>query len=111
MTNTIKINGLDVEFSEKVPTREGVYWWIEDAHDTSPMCRRIVMFREGLCDWRGSGSVAQLGGLWSAPLVPAVEVEKAFYEHSEMSSYTDGNIGPGELFVGSRAKRVTEGRQ
>lgn len=108
MTKTIKINGLDVEFSEKVPKREGVYWWIEDSHDTSPMCRRIAMFREGLCDWRGSGSVEQLGGLWSAPLVPVVDVERAY---REAIAEAPGIVGWDTSWNESRAKRVTEGGQ
>lgn len=70
MKTTIRINGLDVEFTDQKPTRPGVYWHLLDNHPEP----YVITVTEKY----GVYAIDQLHvykGLWSAPLVPAVEVD------------------------------------
>jgi hypothetical protein len=96
MTKTIKINGLDVEFSEKVPTRDGVYWVLYGVFF------HTCAVENGYVD--GTGTMpSETNYLWSAALVPAVEVRKAWAESWECGA----NDGPN--YEESRARKVVEG--
>jgi len=109
MSTVIKINGLDVEFSEKVPDRSGVYLFIRSSKqmrfDVCPAMvksdnhdGRLYVFDEPL---------SYHVGLWStSPLVPAVEVEMAYREAIEEAPSLEGWA---TSWDNSRAKRVTEG--
>jgi hypothetical protein len=107
-TTTIKINGLDVEFSEKAPNRIGPYWWcyrigsVLRLREVFNPCGDVLIDRES--DWQPEDA----GGLWStSPLVPAVEVSKA---HAEGCSDGGKTCDKGRSdWNTSRAKRVTEG--
>lgn len=74
MKTTIQINGLAVEFSDVLPTKQGVYWWMQQdlAH---PWFNVIEKRDDGeLIVW-GYATPRPLAGfykgsLWSAPLVP-----------------------------------------
>lgn len=74
MTTTININGLDVEFSEKVPTRAGFWLWTQDVNRTIYPTR---VWQEGhmfaSSELGSCTCIDDIGGLWStSPLVPAV---------------------------------------
>lgn len=110
MNTVIKINGLDVEFSDKVPTRPGVYWVKpKDKYPiTHPrLCTVLThcgrMYED--CGELDPCGIPQ-GVLWStSPLVPAVEVERAYDEEAEDMRSKDINRN----WAGSRACAVTEG--
>jgi len=51
-----------------------------------------------------------MGGEWCGPLVPAEEVQKAFYEGHVCAFSSDPDLDPVRLNYGnSRARRVAEG--
>lgn len=113
MTTVIKINGLDVEFSEKVPTKPGVYWWKAEETDYG-MIRQVTLSTSGeLCCIFGAmhGSrVRMIGGLWSSPLVPAVEVARAYAEsQNDLHAELQKDFANPFTYEKSRAKRVAEG--
>ena len=104
-TTIIPINGLDVKFSDVKPTRPGAYWWLPPGSTNPDVIQLFEIPAVSEFD----------SGLWSAPLVPTVEVEKAYRE-----GFYDGsagmNINSTELIAAqsedyskSRARRVVEG--
>lgn len=108
MKTAIKIHGRDVEFSDTPPTRAGAYWWRHpDAHAKPVLkevfnpCSDVLIDRE--TDWQPK----DVGGLWSAPLVPVTEVERAWEECEQLHP---GSGCPDEAaWNDSHARRVVEG--
>lgn len=121
MNTVIKINGLDVEFSGKVPTKPGVYWW-SDGEGQMLETTHVIINENGNASakdcvdlmWR---DCVEWPGIWStSPLVPAVEVEKAWTDGAEYGDLSrlayerGGDFDPIQTaYAKSRAKRVTEG--
>lgn len=108
MKTAIKIHGRDVEFSDTPPTRPGAYWW--KYHDSVDAVRCVEIY-----DHRGTlmavshgihDAAAELGGLWSAALVPVTEVGDAWNEGFRAGN--EAGADPGD-YVNSRARRVVEG--
>ena len=95
MKTVIKINGLDVEFSDKVPEKPGAYYFLasKQAHPSTALICHPRLWKDA-------------GGLWStSPLVPAVEVEKAYDEGAEDMRSKDIN----RTWADSRARAIAEG--
>lgn len=115
MKTTIPINGLDVEFSDKKPTRAGAYWWSFGPNLAMPVSLNTTS--SGLVVSWNNQNIEHWSGLWStSPLVPAVEVEKAWQEgakHGDQSRllYERGgpNVTDADGYAQSRARRVVEG--
>lgn len=109
MTTIIKINGLDVEMSDALPTKPGAYWWVPGPESSETVFQ--LAFNEGK-PIAVRGEYFQpivVAGLYStSPLVPAVEVEKA-YKEGYMDRVNDYQSEVEETFTKCRAKRVTEG--
>lgn len=114
MNTVIKINGLDVEFSEKVPTRAGAYWRVYAA--PAVRAARLIEVRPRWQDGtltpflgeKDLGRINIKGYLWStSPLVPAVEIRHAWMEARELNP--DEPEYARWDWDESRAKRVTEG--
>lgn len=114
MKTTIKIHGRDVEFSDTPPTRAGAYWWRHpDAHAKPVLkevfnpCSDVLIDRE--TDWQPK----DVGGLWSAPLVPVTEVERAWYAGADaaLRGCDDDRDRDAErrAFLNSHARHVVEG--
>lgn len=105
MKTTIKINGLDIEFTDQKPTRPGIYLWgPEDGDLIGPL--KIVEDAGILIVNDSWVPLEQYIGLWSAPLVPVTEVKEAWNE-----CYATGQI-PSEAtghWKKSRTRRVVEG--
>lgn len=104
MTTIIKINGLDVEFSDNVPTRAGFWLWSKDVNTTIYPTRVWQAGHMFASSELGSYTcVDDIGGIWStSPLVPAVEVQRGYIEgHTSCIGRIPYND--------SRAKRVVEG--
>lgn len=120
MNTVIKINGLDVEMSQQVPKSHGAYWW---AHRIGPQCTSLKLryvfnpCSDVLIDRESDWQPQDVGGWWStSPLVPAVEVEKAWMDGAEYGDLSrlayerGGDFDPIQTaYANSRAKRVTEG--
>ena len=122
MTTTIRINGLDVEFSEQVPTRAGPRWWTRRIGPDSTSLRVKDIWNpcsDVLIDRETDLQPKDIGGLWStSPLVPAVEVEKlkkeVSYAWSEgynaaLNETVKHKIPVGTCWEVSRARKVVEG--
>lgn len=104
MNTVIKINGLDVEFSDKVPTKPGAYYRVRDG-GTIPEIEDVYATKTGrlVVHLYGVVAVDTCGGRWStSPLVPAAEVQRAYFEG-------DRDCIRKSPFSDSRARRVTEG--
>lgn len=126
MKTTININGLDVEFSDQKPTRPGVYWHTDDVeNEPTPMWVHDHTIHKLIAQW-GNHAVASLDGLWStSPLVPAVEVEKAYREgyveqflknppmpkHMGQDMCSEARAASNKAYSKGRARRVVEGEQ
>ena len=111
MKTTININGLPVEFSDQKPTRPGAYWMQQ--------CDTGVLFLLNV-DWFGNARLSvwvgdylapltELDAIWSAPLVPVTEVEKAWDECRHYGQAPDDVQQ--YRWANSRARRVVEGVQ
>lgn len=88
MKTTITINGLPVEFSDTKPTRPGAYWnAMKDENSASVVC--VCATPNGTLYIPEEGIPSEFAGLWSSPLVPVTEVDRAWDD--------------------SRARRVVEG--
>ena len=116
MKTIIPINGLDVEFSDQKPTRPCACYqfrlgWSE------PKLISVRRLHRGILIGGGSSlEDYDENFVWSAPLVPAVEVEKAWQEgakHGDQSRllYERGgpNVTDADGYAQSRARRVVEG--
>lgn len=110
MKHTIKINNLDVEFTDEVPTKPGAYWCMERGRSEPELVR--VTHKGATLVGAISGAMtdtplSNVSGLWSAPLVPVTEVKKAWEEARRDDPNDDEcwDVGYNE----SRAKRVVEG--
>lgn len=81
MKTTIKIHGLDIEFSDTPPTRPGAYWWRHPDEWAKPVLKEIFNpCSDVLIDRQTDRQPKDVGGLWSAPLVPVTEVADAWHE-------------------------------
>lgn len=109
MKTTIPINGLDVEFSDKKPTRAGAYWWSFGPNLAMPVSLNTTS--SGLVVSWNNQNIEHWSGLWStSPLVPAVEVEKAWEEGWRACATTDCPTAKRlDEWDHSRARRVVEG--
>ena len=111
MKTTININGLDVEFSDQKPTRAGAYWYSVH-HEMTPSLMHVHKSELGELYVPGEGRLAHWCevGLWSAPLVPAVEVGSAFTEGHMAGVVTaiKGGTCLGD-WSESRASKIVEG--
>ena len=111
MKTTIKINNLDVEFTDEVPTRAGVYWWTRRVGSESTSLHVKDIWNpcgEMLMDRITNKEPLEIGGLWSSTLVPVTEVEKAYDEGSNDTEEPLGRNAE-RRWEKSRAKRVVEG--
>lgn len=115
MKTVIKINGLDVEFTDQKPTRPGAYWWVWNASD-KPQLRTIFNpCSDVLIDLKTDLQPKDVGGLWSAPLVPVTEVERAYFEGHEDANYNSDQSTETKQWAAdagyqlSNARRVVEG--
>lgn len=108
MNTVIKINGLDVEFSEQVPTVAGARWGKTDKGRILLYDVALNQLGELVCWYGGCEvSLSRPGFIWStSPLVPAVEVERAWEEGFSTGSNVGSELGDWRT---SRARRVTEG--
>jgi len=116
MKTVIQINGLPVEFSDQKPTSPGAYWWNRSENRAEPDLVTVgYLFDPSVLDVMGPWgviSVQHRDGLWSAPLVPVTEVEKAYQEgfisahHKVNDSVKSASI---EAFEESNARMVVEG--
>ena len=107
MKTTIQINGLLVEFTDEVPTKPGAYWWLLHADSTSVVIVELWESSSGFIAYPTDQIPSEMCGLWSAPLVPVTEVERAWEEARRDDPNDDEcwDVGYNE----SRAKRVVEG--
>ena len=69
MTKTVRIYGVDVEFTDQAPSEDGVYW-VRDAG-----FNRTVEVQMGYTADRQLPH--ETGWLWSAPLIPSASAIKA----------------------------------
>lgn len=105
MKTTININGLDVEFTDQKPTRVGVYYNTHDPEDEPRAIEVVEHTILGLIGQFGNDTIVTFEGLWSAPLVPVTEVEKAYKEGQTMLALRTDH------WPNSRARKVVEGVQ
>jgi hypothetical protein len=98
--------GVQVTFSKTPPTAPGAYWHRRNSKVVNPDDWFLVTIsKDGdgrMIDSNGD-YVEELGGEWSARLVPVDEVKKAYRE-----GFTAGRYH-GEDWTQSRARRVVEG--
>jgi hypothetical protein len=85
------------------PTEPGAYWF------------RNKELSKFLCDYDSDEieilKTRTIKGEWCGPLVPAEEVEKAFYEGHVCAFCSDPDLDPARFNYGnSRAKQVAEGK-
>lgn len=113
MKTTIKINGLDVEFSDTPPTRPGAYWYT--VAEMAPQLMHVQCGEQGTLYVPGEGMLDGFHGLWSAPLVPVTEVEECWNEAwmagsaGMDASYDERQDMARHDYKNSRARRVVEG--
>lgn len=116
MKTTININGLDVEFTDQKPTRPGAYWRFDPERRIHNL---IALVNDGgsLVTQMNKLNIDSDFGLWSAPLVPVTEVEKASFEGAQIG-YSIGSIPGASLdenfyisYKISNARKVVEGIQ
>jgi len=62
MTKTVRIYGVDVEFTDKAPTEDGAYWVLDG------QVYRLEVLLYGYTI--GNMLPHETGWMWSAPLVP-----------------------------------------
>lgn len=104
MKTTININGLDVEFTDEVPTRVGYYLCIDKDGSTEDDVEPVrVTDRYGL---HAMQRLASYDNLWSAPFVPVTEVRKAYKEGWDQC---DEPLGIDRVYPNSNARKVVEG--
>ena len=98
-----------MNWTKTPPTKLGAYWWRRKLNDELQLVQTLYC-PGGVLDVQGSWgiiSVALRGGEWCGPLVPAEEVEKAYFEgHSD--TQTTGPIKT-HAWSKSRAGRVALG--
>ena len=70
MTKTVRIYGVDVEFTDKAPTVDGVYYALIESG------WHISIIEGGLTS--GMEAPSSKSWLWSAPLIPSDRVTKAY---------------------------------
>lgn len=114
MKTTININGLDVEFTDEVPTRAGAYWF--RLTGAKPQLVEVCEGGYGTLYVPGEGSLDEFHGLWSAPLVPVTEVErmKEEVERAYVEGYDDAGGSGYNMTLQwktSNARKVVEGLQ
>lgn len=120
MKKVININGRPVEFTDQKPTRPGAYWWAWNAAD-KPQLRTIFNpCSDVLIDLKTDLQPRDIGGLWSAPLVPVTEVDRLKEEVERLkmevkNAYHEGYGDSGcglplsEQWAESNAREVAEG--
>lgn len=106
----IKINGLDVEFTDDVPTKAGDFYAIDARLETRSMTSDYVSILrvKPVHGVYVVGHLQQFNYLWSAPLVPVTEVFRAYREGRE-DCQIQFEEPIKDWYDDSRAKRVVEG--
>jgi len=92
-----------MNWTKTPPTKPGAYW-----------CRNKEGLDSFLCDYKSEDidliETLAIKGEWCGPLVPAEEVQKAFYEGHVCAFCSDPDLDPARFNYGnSRARRVVEG--
>jgi len=113
METVVEINGLPVKFSDQKPTKPGAYWYSVH-HELTPMLMHVHRSNGGELYVPGEGRLVHFSGigLWSAPLVPVTEVEKAHKEGFLSAHHTPGysiKTAAIEAYEKSNARKVVEG--
>lgn len=111
-TVTLKIHGRDIEFTDEPPTRAGNHYWWNGLNTwgyslvtvTSDPERGLIATGDSIDD-----PVQSIGGLWSAPLVPVTEVERAYREGMAGGLSAGKPLHVTNLWKASVARRVVEG--
>ena len=113
---TTTING--ITFTDTPPSKAGAYWCILNGDENHTVVRpslREIFNPVGdvLIDRRSDWKPKDIARLWSACLVPADEVEKAYKEgyHEHLFQVTDESTlhGVNAGYEHSRARRVANG--
>jgi hypothetical protein len=107
-----------MNFTKTPPTKPGAYWIKrEDAfgpahvyeEQSGVLCVAFVSM-PGRYRIAQDHELSQIEAEWCGPLVPAEEVQKAFYEGHVCAFSSDPDLDPVRLNYGnSRARRVAEG--
>lgn len=108
MSTIIEINGLHVEFTDQKPTRPGAVYALTPAFPAEPKLEECFEVHGNLCvafASRPRPVQSLVGWLWSAPLVPVTEVEKAYREGWDNADC----MGAEGRWEESNARKVVEG--
>lgn len=82
MTKTVRIYGVDVEFTDKPPIEDGLYWILDGVVQDN------VIVENGSIE-TSSVTPSETNWLWSAPMIPSNKAHKAL---AALTAITSGHF-------------------